>query len=982
MRQRISFDEGWKFSLSDVEEARELVFDDSCWQQVTVPHDWAVGAGFEKHAASGGNGGFARGGTGWYRKAFQANEELLDREVFLTFDGIFMNSTVWINGELLGDHPYGYLGSTYCLTPYLKKGINLIAVRVDCREQPQSRWYTGCGIYRHVWLTACRKIFCALDGCAIVTEQKDDSQACVKVAVRLENRLEREEAIQAVLTIRDSSGNKAAEASETVCVPAAGTDCSFSVCLDHPLLWSPDDPSLYGMEIKLMRGEEVLDCHTERFGVRKAEFIPQKGFFLNGKSMKMKGVCLHHDCGVTGAAVYSSILKKRLSLLKEMGCNAIRTAHNPFSPEFYDLCDEMGFLVMDEFCDGWDAPKAAYDYGLFFSEWYERDVKSFVRRDRNHPCVVLWSIGNEVHQGTTEMAQKLLDLFHREDPTRLVTCGIQGTSEASDRIRALVDVAGYNDGGGACFIYARDHERRPEQLMIATEAPHTSQTRGFYRTQTWWRDKNQPRIEIPNLTEEEIFFDGHLLYSSSYDNSGVRVCARDSWNIQEETPYLCGEFRWSGIDYYGESLKWPARKSESGIIDSANFPKDHYYLYQSMWVDPRKKPMAHILPHWTHPQLSEGTVVPVWVYTNCEEAELFLNGESLGRKRRQGKREIAWDVPYHPGTLEAAAFLDGQEQCRAQMRTAGEPCRLVLTPDHVPEFDGTDTVQVDCTITDQENTMAPKADLAVAFSVSGDAQALGTENGDRLDLTPLTSLRRKAFGGLCALTLRPQKSGRSIRVLAAAILGTRVFEEKTQISIAVSECQVAGEASAQKPVEIYFTTDGTASEHRESCRYCGPFRIEETTRIRAEIDWDGEPALVLDQVFVKGTLPPVVDLAHGNKELNLSRPAGPFSEKMEGLWSDGSFDFLFCPGGELKRVLGGADDQHLGYWWYDFPVDAFEAQEYAGCGEIWFASGEKQKISMVTQQADRLVLENEQGGLGTAYGYQKQILLYKKEREQ
>lgn len=978
MRERKSFDEGWAFSLCDQAEAKELWFDDSCWEKVTLPHDWAINGGFEKQAPSGEKGGFTRGGTGWYRKLFTADQTLLNQEVFLTFDGIFMNSSFWINGTLLGEYPYGYLGQTYCLTPHLKAGINLLAVRVDCQNQPQSRWYNGCGIYRHVWLTTCGPVFTALDGWHITSAFSEKYDACLQIEAPLENRSGREECVQARLSLLDPAGKEAAESSCMVSIPSDGYSCRFTLDVPSPALWSPESPSLYTAQLTLSRGDEVMDIHSTRIGIRKAEFLPGKGFYLNGKETKMKGVCLHHDCGVTGAAVNTPILRKRLQLLKEMGCNAIRTAHNPFSPEFYDLCDEMGFLVMNEFCDGWDVPKAPYDYGLYFSQWYEQDAVKFIRRDRSHPCVVLWSIGNEVHQATLETAQKLLDLFHREDPTRPVTCGVQGTSQESDELRALMDVAGYNDGGGACFIYARDHERRPNQLMIATEAPHTLQTRGFYRTQTWWRDKNQPRIEIPNLTQEEIFFDGHLLYSSSYDNCGVRVCARDSWKIQEETPYLCGEFRWSGIDYYGESNEWPARKSESGVIDSANFPKDHYYLYQSMWTSPETAPMIRILPHWTHPQLPEHTVVPVWIYTNCEEAELFLNGVSLGRKQKGDAKHLQWDVAYCPGTLEAAAYHNNRECCRTSVRTAGEARRLVLRPDHSCAYGENDTIQIDCSLTDQDGIVVPGADLPVSFAVLGDAKAVGTENGDRLDLTPLASLQRKAFHGLCALTVQTQKAAEQIDVLAAAILGTRIFSQETTVSIDTALCTLAGASCLESP-EIYVTTDGTAPDHRESCRYRQPFSISETTLVQAEIYWGKNRIFCLQQLLIKGELPPVIDLAHRNKELHLSTPAGPFARQLEGLWSDGSFDFRFHPGGELTRVLDGTTEQKLGYWWYDFPVDTFEAQEYAGCGEIWFSSGEKERISLLTQEAKSLLLENGQGGLGTAYGYQTEILLQKKD---
>lgn len=430
--------------------------------------------------------------------------------------------------------------------------------------------------------------------------------------------------------------------------------------IQEPKLWYPEEPNLYKVVTKLILDTVEIDSYETVCGIRIMDFVPNKGFFLNDKHYNLKGVCLHHDGGVVGAAVPETIWRKRIRLLKEMGCNSIRTAHNPFAPEFYDLCDEMGMFVMDEIFDGWEKPKAPYDYGLYFKEWHEKDCIDFIKRDRNHASVFMWSIGNEVHGMEVATTQKLVDLFHQYDDTRKVTCGVQGVGENSDANRAVLDVAGYNDGGGACFAYERDHEKRPEQLIITTEAPHTLQTRGYYRTQTWWRDKNLPRIEIENLTQEELFEDGYIGYASSYDNHGVRVCARDSYAFVEKLPYLCGEFRWVGIDYIGESFGWPMTKGDMGVIDTANLKKDHYYLYQSMWCDPKIAPMVHILPHWTHSNLDIGTIIPVWIYTNCDQIELFLNKKSLGKREKGTHKNLQFDVPYEEGELRAVAYLEGQ----------------------------------------------------------------------------------------------------------------------------------------------------------------------------------------------------------------------------------------------------------------------------------------------------------------------------------
>ena len=556
---------------------------------------------------------------------------MLKQRVFIQFDGIFMNSDVYINGNHLGNRPYGYISFGYDISKYLVEGVNVIAVRVDCQNQEASRWYNGCGIYRHVWLTITEKIFVDNWGTYITTPQIEPNAAIIKIETDIINQRSEKEAVTIINTIYDRDNKEIHKNRQKQDVLKGANKVETTININTPKLWSIEDPYLYKCGTQIATDAMIMDTSSTTFGIRTLEWIPNKGFVLNGQNLKFKGVCNHHDSGVVGAAVLDKVLRNKLNLLKDMGCNAIRTAHNPFAPEFYDLCDELGLLVIDEIFDGWDEVKAKYDYGLYFDDWYEKDVTDFMKRDRNHPCIVMCSIGNEVPNMQTEITKKLSSLVHSLDPTRPVTCGVEGVSQMSEDNRAMLQIAGYNDGGGACFLYDRDHTKRPNQLMIATEAPHTRQTRGFYRTQTWWRDKNQARMEVNNLSDEELFFDGHIEYKSSYDNSGVRVCIRDSWTLAEERAFHMGEFRWTGFDYYGESYAWPARHMDSGIIGLDNCPKDSYYLYQSMWT---KEPMIHMLPHWTHPNIKEGTAIPVWVYTNCEVAEVVVNGKCFGKKTR------------------------------------------------------------------------------------------------------------------------------------------------------------------------------------------------------------------------------------------------------------------------------------------------------------------------------------------------------------
>ncbi|MCL2834964.1 MAG: DUF4982 domain-containing protein [Treponema sp.] len=957
MREIISFNKDWFFLQSDPEKAETLQYDHSSWKKIDLPHDWSIGLNYDP--ALPGQIGYLPAGIGWYRKVFNISTSQLEKNIYLSFDGIFMNSKIWINGNLAGERPYGYIGFGFDINAFLVPGPNLIAVRVDNKEQPSSRWYNGSGIYRNTWLTITSGVRVAPGGIFIRTPEVRQNSAKIVCELTLINP-GNEAGLKVLGVIRDPFGNIAARAETALAAGTIALNEEFSV--KNPLLWSPETPKLYSFTAEIKSGETTLDTCSIRFGVRSFEFVPNKGFFLNGKNYKFKGVCLHHDLGVVGAAVSRRIIEKRLKLLKEMGCNAIRTAHNPFSPEFYDLCDRLGFFVMDEFCDGWYTAKAGRDYGNFFAEWWRKDAEDFVRRDRNHPSVIMWSIGNEVrekdHQKMLEQTRAFLDLFHSLDPTLPVTEGVQGAYDESDAYRALLDVAGYNDGGGACFAYERDHERRPDQLMVATEAPHSVQTRGAYRTQTWWRDRNTPRMEIPNLTKEEIFIHEKKEYSSSYDNSGVRVGVRDSWSIAEQLPYLCGEFRWTGIDYYGE-CKWPSRKSESGVIDTANFPKDHYYLYQSMWRDSAEYPMVHLLPHWTHRDLKPHTVVPVWVYTNCEEAELFLNGRSLGRQKKGGVKNLSWDVGYEEGELEAAAYLNEKEVCRKKFTAAANPVNISISSDYAEsDVQAGDTVQIDAALCDQNNTMVPWADNTIHFCAEG-AVFVGTENGDALDLTPVSSPVRKAFRGLCAATVRIIAAPAKPKIIAASILGDKIFEDRAEAAISVSEIILGSGSAGKLACEIFYTLDGS-EPGKESKPYEGTFAINSSTVIKAAVYRGAELLFRLEEFFIRGERQVYIDTAHTNKCFLTGAPKGPFADTIAGLWNDGAFSYSFRKDGSFVRLLGKDRGQPLGYWWYD---------DAARSGEIWFFTGEREPISLGSSGTNELIIDNSQKAFSTAYGF-------------
>ncbi|MBP7142284.1 MAG: DUF4982 domain-containing protein [Opitutaceae bacterium] len=761
-RVHLNWDDGWRFLLADPAGAQAPSFDDSSWEPVLLPHDWAIRGPIAKSNPGIGRMGFYPGGVGWYRKTFTLPASCAGRHVRLTFDGVYMNADVWINGHALGRRPYGYVSFSHDLTPYLRRDgkPEVLAVRVDNSVQPSSRWYTGCGIYRHVWLTATNDTHVEPDGIFITTPEATSRQASIRVqtAVTRQGSVPAEAGVEHV--VLRNGRRVAAIAPATRRIEAGGSE-SFdqTVELPSPDLWSPDSPALYQLQTTVRVGGRIVDRLVTRFGIRRLEFTAEQGFFLNGRNLKLKGVCLHHDAGPVGAAVPEDVLRRRLHLLQEAGCNAIRTGHAPMASEFYDLCDEMGILVMGETLDEWRIAKkdmAAGGYNRLFAEWAVRDVQDAIRRDRNHPCIFMWSVGNEVRElgkpeGVAD-ARRLCDAVHAIDSSRPVTSGINFIDQANKSgFSDVFDVAGYNDGGGSVFLYRDDRRNFPKRLFIGTEHPHTSQTRGIYRTTTRMRETVPGYPPIPDLAPSEVFTEVKDLgterptLSSSYDNNYVYLNARDSWRLTNSLPWVMGEFRWTGIDYLGES-SWPSRGSSAGILDLAGFPKDHYYLYQSLWTT---KPMVHLLPHWTHPG-KEGVTIPVVAYSNAEEVELFQDGRSLGRQPMTLAWQIVWNVRYHPGVLKAVAYRRGSAVAETSQQTAGPARRLELEVDRTSlHANRRDALHATVRVADEHGVLVPGAADRITYSVRGPLKLLGTENGDVLDHSPAPSASRKAFMGMC-----------------------------------------------------------------------------------------------------------------------------------------------------------------------------------------------------------------------------------------
>jgi len=802
----INIDSDWQFHLGEVENGESPDLNTQNWRVLDLPHDWSIEGEYSQEHGTDWQSGSLPAGIGWYRKEIDWNPEWEDKKIKIHFEGIYLNSDVWINGHHLGHRPNGYIGFEYDLSDYLRKGKNIIAVRVDHSKPLTGRWYTGSGIYRHVWLKVKNPVYIENYGVHFVTPEVSRENANFEVSVDIQNQAKENKTVNVNIALIDKQGNQIASTRKNVELPEGKiTTVKLQDDVSNPELWGPETPYLYTLVSDIEHDHKIIDRNELKVGFRRLEFNTGFGFKLNGEVTKLKGVCDHHTAGSVGAAIPDDVLLYRLKLLKEMGCNAIRTAHNPFSPAFYNICDSIGLMVMDEFLDGWEQEKAAHDYGLYFEDWWEKDAASFIKRDRNHPSVIIWSIGNEVRKATMETQKKLIDHFHHLDPTRPVTQGGKSPSrgETGPNIMEQLDLAGYNGQGEEKGIFERHHKNYPDQVIVGTEIPHTYQTRGVYRTNTHWRVRDFPAMwevrgnsagkigdlmsktyPVNDLTEEEVFTDEttvryykdgkyypipndkpwapYLYYQSSYDNAIVRATARKTWQRVRDLSYVIGQFRWGSFDYLGETNNWPSRFGNFGVIDICGFPKDHFYLYQSLWTE---EPMVHILPHWTH-NVKEGTEIPVVVYTNCMEVELFLNGKSLG-SQEYNDEQLVWYVPYEPGRLEARAKTDDQIVATKINETAGDPHAVKLASDREKiTANNRDVVHVSIEIVDENGIFCPDADLPVEFEITGPAKIIGVDNGDPIDLSSYKSKKRRTFHGKAMLLVQAKNEPGEIVIKA------------------------------------------------------------------------------------------------------------------------------------------------------------------------------------------------------------------------
>jgi beta-galactosidase len=770
--RRTVFNDGWRFLLGGAPNAEQPEFNDDSWSPVRLPHDWAIAGPFDPRLDPQ-TGALPISGIAWYRKSFTLPADNGHRYYSVEFDGAMSNARVWLNGHELGARPYGYIGFAFDLTPYLLFGDkpNVLAVRL-APEAHSSRWYPGAGIYRNVWLDITGPVHVARWGTYVTTPTVSAEAATVAVKTELRNRLGTVARVRIRSTIVDDTGHRMAQREVATDIPAASASTvAMQLTMRRPQRWDIEQPHLYSLITTLLDGSTVLDRYKTPFGVRTIAFDRQRGFQLNGRQLKLHGVCLHHDLGALGTAVNRRAIERQLQILKAAGVNAIRTSHNPPSPELLEYADRLGLLVIDEAFDVWRIAKVPNDYSKYFDEWSQRDLRDMVRRDRNHPSVIMWSIGNEIPEqkdpeGWKE-ARRLTGFVHEEDPTRPTTSGFNNWDDAiRNKLADEVDIPGFNYTPNDYQTILRDH---PHWIIYGSETASCVSSRGTYQLPLE-RYSKHPSLQI-----------------SSYDiiAPSWAYCPDVEFAAQEANPALLGEFVWTGFDYLGEptpffasneddSHDWPARSSYFGMVDLAGFPKDRYYLYQSVWT---KQPMVHLLPHWNWPA-REGQDIPVMVYSNADEVELSLNGVSLGRKKTfsepielpvgpkvsgtgkfQSKYRLLWHVPYQPGVLTAVAFRDGEEVARDSMRTAGTPARIRLLADRSSiSADGDDLAFITVRVEDQDGNLCPVADNLLSFRVTGAGRIAAVDNGNAATIEPFQAEQRQAFNGLALLIVRSSAS--------------------------------------------------------------------------------------------------------------------------------------------------------------------------------------------------------------------------------
>ena len=791
---------GWRFTREDSEEFSRVGYDDSAWQEVVVPHDWAIYGPFsinndkqnvaitqdgQKEAMehAGRTGGLPFVGVGWYRLDFEVPHFAEGKRASIIFDGAMSHARVYVNGAEVGFWPYGYNSFHFDITDYLKAGeVNELAVRLENKPE-SSRWYPGAGIYRNVHIIVTEDVHVPVWGTQLTTPRVTDELALVALRTKVEGYADEDSDNMRIETvIFDAKGNAVAEATDALSKYERGV-FEQEIEVENPELWSVDTPTLYTAQSKIYLGEEVKDVYSTCFGIRTIEIIPDKGLFINGVETKFKGVCNHHDLGPLGAAVNDAAIRRQIRIMKEMGCNAIRTSHNMPAPELVAACDEMGMMLMPETFDEWRTAKLSNGYHNYFDEWAERDMVNLLHHYRNNPSVVMWCIGNEVpDQGDVvwgpKLARFLQDICHREDPTRPVTNGMDQPDNVViiTNMAAMMDVAGFNYRP---HRYAENYLRLPQQIILGSETASTVSSRGVYK--------------FPVERRSMATYDDHQ--SSSYDveHCGWSNLPEDDWIWHDDYAWGIGEFVWTGFDYLGEPTpyytNWPSHSSLFGIVDLAGLPKDRYYLYRSHWN--KDVETLHILPHWTWPG-REGETTPIFVYTNYPSAELFINGVSQGVRtkdlsitaeetmeqpetatsfKRQQRYRLMWmETKYEPGEVKVVAYdNDGNAVAERVVRTAGKPHHIELVADRSTiKADGRDLSFITVRVVDKDGNLCPDAQNLVEYSVKGEGFYRAGASGNPVSLELFHEPRMKVFNGMMTAIVQSNDIAGEITITAKA----------------------------------------------------------------------------------------------------------------------------------------------------------------------------------------------------------------------
>ena len=770
-RERQCFDKDWRFVLADSAQMSKTDYDDSRWRVLDVPHDWAIEGDFYAGNPSGAGGGALPGGIGWYRKHFTLGDcetQMSESRFFLEFDGVYMNSTVYVNGQEVGFRPYGYSSFEYDITPFVREGENIVAVRVDNSDQPNSRWYSGCGIYRHVWLTKTAPVHVAHWG-VFADASVVKGKGRLNIEVSLENLTKGTVPIVRN-TLIDPNGKIVGKSSGLKSV----------INVSKPRLWSCETPNIYKVRTEVVVNNIVVDTYETTTGFRDFKFDSQTGFWLNGKNFKLNGVCEHHDFGCLGAALNEDAMHRKLTKLKAMGVNSIRSSHNPPAPELLNMCDTMGLIVMDESFDMWRRKKTQNDYARFFDEWHERDLTDLVLRDRNHPSIMMWSIGNEVleqwssaeadtltleqanlilnagHDASTLakdgelsvqslLTQHLAEIVKRYDTSRPITAGCNEPSPNNHLFKSgAIDIIGFNYH----HQWVKDVPTNfPGKPFIFSESVSALQTRGFYMMPSdsvyvapkqWWLPYTDPTYMC------SAYDNFHASWSSTHE---------ETWDVVKHNAFVGGQYIWTGFDYIGEPTPYgfPARSSYFGIIDLAGFPKDSYYMYQSEWTS---KPVLHLFPHWNW---VPGDEIDMWCYyNNADEVELFINGKSQGVRKKVDSHQyhVMWRVIFDPGEVKVVARKDGKEVGQQTIKTAGAPDHIRLSYD----YRGKTTDFIVAEVVDKDGNLCPWADDEIYFIYEGEGSILGTDNGCQTSMERFTAPHRKAFFGKCLVVAKGKGS--------------------------------------------------------------------------------------------------------------------------------------------------------------------------------------------------------------------------------